>query len=229
MLLGRTTTATRGKFLIYRGRQGFDESDTGLVIKVIETEGGSGGNLGPKKAKTHWKGIMKDLSSDNEDDPMDETADDRSEHNLSTSDEHTDAADRLTSATAASSRTSSTRGSIIPSTETSEGHNDTVKSECGLKRGTQGVVVCFMNTVNKVVRKKRLHACATIEALFTQAMCAKLIDPENQFAALKVKIGDEEVRLIRDDEEDFEELLQVVRAVVNADDTGDLEIYVRAL
>lgn len=102
-------------------------------------------------------------------------------------------------------------------------HLDTKTNDGGDK-----VSFLFLDDKSGITREKSFQACSSVDKLFSQAVCAKMVNPDDDAAVLSVGVADEDVRIMRGDKDDFEVLKGIIQDLMETEDRI-LELYVRAL
>jgi hypothetical protein len=78
------------------------------------------------------------------------------------------------------------------------------------------VNVRFLSNSSKLLRERPWASCNSAKLLFVQAMTAKIVEPGDNAAALSVRVpGYEDIRLVKNDEKDFECLRILVEDIVS--------------
>jgi hypothetical protein len=80
-----------------------------------------------------------------------------------------------------------------------------------------------------ITRERPSGHCDTVDKLFAQAACAGIIKTDDGAATLTAGVSDQDLPLMRGDEEDFRNLVCAVADEVKNRMDGRMEVYVRAL
>lgn len=104
-------------------------------------------------------------------------------------------------------------------------HQQAMSAEIGVQ---------FMSDEGLIVRQRPWSECDSVRALFIQATIARIIKPQDTLAALFIRVLERDVMIMKDDEQDFQELQNILKAAgtvkqEDAEQQTQLDIQVYAL
>lgn len=95
-------------------------------------------------------------------------------------------------------------------------------------------IVQFFNERNALVRQRRWPACNSVKKLFGQAIVAGIVKPRSEGAVLEANLQGQKVRLMKDDDGDFDELSSIVEHILvlkqeNNSMEGEAKLQIRVV